>query len=288
MKDEGQDMDTILQALDKLVENIVPPTASAKMPLAGEKKRIVGKAISPSSLTRRVKEARRIRSQLALLKDLEYEFEGRRNKKLQEDNPIIVSSQLSQACPPQACSIVSVSSVEITADENNFLQRSDNILEPKKDGWGAYVNPEHIMSLLFGKDLESAIIYMFLLLMRRKTEDEPSKYYDYDCFPAYSKINFLKKGFLELFGLDTTKWLVVVPSPCPQQGAGDDCALFVCKYMECLSQKNIIGFPFSQADMDIFRGKLAWAIIQEVNEQKAQEMTGEHVVEKNVSLLEDA
>ncbi|MQM18761.1 hypothetical protein Taro_051756, partial [Colocasia esculenta] len=65
------------------------------------------------------------------------------------------------------------------------------------------------------------------------------------------------------------------PKPLSTTRTWDDCALFVCKYMECLSQKSIIGFPFSQADMDIFRGKLAWAIIQEVNEQKAQEMTCE-------------
>ncbi|MQM17419.1 hypothetical protein Taro_050391 [Colocasia esculenta] len=80
-KDVGQDMDTIMQTLDVLVENIVPPTAIAKMPPAGEKKRKVVKAISPSSLTRRVKEGRRTRSQSALFKDLEYEFDGRRKKK---------------------------------------------------------------------------------------------------------------------------------------------------------------------------------------------------------------
>ncbi|MQL94002.1 hypothetical protein Taro_026650 [Colocasia esculenta] len=67
-KDVGQDMDTIMQTLDALVENIVPPTATTKMPPAGEKKRKVEKAISPSSLTRRVKEGRRTRSQSALFK----------------------------------------------------------------------------------------------------------------------------------------------------------------------------------------------------------------------------
>ncbi|MQL77928.1 hypothetical protein Taro_010344 [Colocasia esculenta] len=35
------------------------------------------------------------------------------------------------------------------------------------------------------------------------------------------------------------------------------------------------------ADMDIFRRKLAWAIIQEVNEQKAQEMVCEQAEEKD-------
>ncbi|MQL93988.1 hypothetical protein Taro_026639 [Colocasia esculenta] len=36
------------------------------------------------------------------------------------------------------------------------------------------------------------------------------------------------------------------------------------------------------ADMDIFRGKLAWAIIQEVNDQKAQEMICEQAEGKDV------
>ncbi|MQL71082.1 hypothetical protein Taro_003358 [Colocasia esculenta] len=36
------------------------------------------------------------------------------------------------------------------------------------------------------------------------------------------------------------------------------------------------------ADMDIFRGNLAWAIIQEVNEKKAQEMVCEQDEEKYV------
>ncbi|MQL92868.1 hypothetical protein Taro_025504 [Colocasia esculenta] len=70
-KDVGQDIDTIMQTLDALVENIVPPTATAKMPPVGEKKRKVVKAISPSSLTRRVKEARRTRSHLPSVKSVE-------------------------------------------------------------------------------------------------------------------------------------------------------------------------------------------------------------------------
>ncbi|MQL72806.1 hypothetical protein Taro_005112 [Colocasia esculenta] len=64
---------------------------------------------------------------------------------------------------------------------------SDNIYEPKKDGRGAYLNPEHMISLLFGKQLESAIIDMFLLLLQTKKVDQPSEYYDYDCLPAYGK-----------------------------------------------------------------------------------------------------
>ncbi|MQL99983.1 hypothetical protein Taro_032715 [Colocasia esculenta] len=101
------------------------------------------------------------------------------------------------------------------------------------------------------------------------------------------QVEFLKEGFLEIFGLDTTEWPIVVPTPCPQQGAGDDCALFVCKYMECLSKKNIIGLSFSQADMDLIRGKLAWAIIEEVNREKAHKSSGEEAVEKIVSLLDE-
>ncbi|MQL82172.1 hypothetical protein Taro_014643, partial [Colocasia esculenta] len=72
------------------------------------------------------------------------------------------------------------------------------------------------------------------------------------------------------------------------QGAGDDCALFVCKYMECLSKKNIIDLSFSQADMDLIRGKLACAIIEVVNQEKAHKSSGEEAMEKVVSLLDEA
>ncbi|MQM07141.1 hypothetical protein Taro_039978 [Colocasia esculenta] len=81
------------------------------------------------------------------------------------------------------------------------------------------------------------------------------------------------------------QWPIVVPTTCPQQGAGDDCALFVCKYMECLSKKNVIGLPFSQADMDFIRGKLASAIIQEVNGEKENKSIGEVAVEKNCFII---
>ncbi|MQL74917.1 hypothetical protein Taro_007276, partial [Colocasia esculenta] len=81
-------------------------------------------------------------------------------------------------------------------------------------------------------------------------------------------VQFLKEGFLQIFGLDTTEWPIIVPSPCPQQGAGDDCALFV--------------------DMDLMRGKLASAIIQEVNGEKENRSNGEAAVEKIVSLSDEA
>ncbi|MQM10877.1 hypothetical protein Taro_043774 [Colocasia esculenta] len=188
-KDVGQDMDTIMQTLDALVENIMPPTATAKMPSAGEKKRKVVKAISPSSLTRRVKEGQRTRSQSILFKFAQYEvhrdYRGRK---------------------------------QLSTDE----------------------------------------------------------------------VKILKQGFLEIFGLYTSAWPIVVPTPCPQQGAGDDCVLFVCKYMECLSKKNIIGLPFSQADMNLIWGKLASAIIEEVNREKAHKSSGAEAVEKIVSFLDEA
>ncbi|MQM11335.1 hypothetical protein Taro_044239 [Colocasia esculenta] len=215
-KDVGQDMDTIMQTLDALVENIVPPTATAKMPPAGEKKRKVVKAISPSSLTRRVKEGRRTRSQSALFKDLEYEFDVRKKKKVQEDVAIIVPSQFAQ--------------YEVRRDYRRRKQLSTDEV----------------------------------------------------------RVKILKQGFLEIFDLDTSAWPIVVPTPCPQQGAGDDCALFVCKYMECLSKKNIIGLPFSQADMDLIRGKLASAIIEEINREKPQKSSSEEAVEKIVSLFDEA
>ncbi|MQL70300.1 hypothetical protein Taro_002615, partial [Colocasia esculenta] len=81
-------------------------------------------------------------------------------------------------------------------------------------------------------------------------------------------VQFLKEGFLQILGLDTTKWPIVVPTTCPQQGAGDDCALF--------------------ADVDFIRGKLASAIIQEVNREKENKSIGEAAVEKIVSLSDEA
>ncbi|MQM07865.1 hypothetical protein Taro_040710 [Colocasia esculenta] len=104
----------------------------------------------------------------------------------------------------------------------------------------------------------------------------------------HNYVQFLKEDFLQILGLDTIEWPIIVPSPCPQQGAGDDCALFVCKYMECLANKNVIGLPFSQADMDLMRGKLASAIIQEVNGEKENRSIGEVAVEIIVSLSDEA
>ncbi|MQL74126.1 hypothetical protein Taro_006500 [Colocasia esculenta] len=46
--------------------------------------------------------------------------------------------------------------------------------------------------------------------------------------------------------LDTANWCLHYPDPFPQQESGDDCAIFTCKYMECLAHRDTQGFPFTQ------------------------------------------
>ncbi|MQL98457.1 hypothetical protein Taro_031160 [Colocasia esculenta] len=62
--------------------------------------------------------------------------------------------------------------------------------------------------------------------------------------------------------IDSENWSLCYPDPCPQQGSGDDCAIFTCKYMECLARKDTQGFPFSQDDMPTVRAKFALHFIK--------------------------
>ncbi|MQM14580.1 hypothetical protein Taro_047510 [Colocasia esculenta] len=65
------------------------------------------------------------------------------------------------------------------------------------------------------------------------------------------------------------------PDPCPQQGSGDDCAIFTCKYMECLARRDTQGFPFSHDDMPTVRAKFALHFIKAYF--NAQEECLEHI-----------
>ncbi|MQM18279.1 hypothetical protein Taro_051267, partial [Colocasia esculenta] len=57
--------------------------------------------------------------------------------------------------------------------------------------------------------------------------------------------------------IDAENWSLRYPDPCPQQGSGDDCAIFTYKYMECLARRDTQGLPFSQNDMPTMRAKFA-------------------------------
>ncbi|MQM22325.1 hypothetical protein Taro_055376 [Colocasia esculenta] len=57
------------------------------------------------------------------------------------------------------------------------------------------------------------------------------------------------KRYLKGKHIDVDKWPLRYPDPCPQQGSGDDCGIFTCKYMECLAHRDIQDLPFSQDDM---------------------------------------
>ncbi|MQL90111.1 hypothetical protein Taro_022695 [Colocasia esculenta] len=62
--------------------------------------------------------------------------------------------------------------------------------------------------------------------------------------------------------IDSENWSLRYTDPCPQQGSGDDCAIFTCKYMECLERRDTQGFPFSQDDMPTVRAKFALHFIK--------------------------
>ncbi|MQL80426.1 hypothetical protein Taro_012883 [Colocasia esculenta] len=57
------------------------------------------------------------------------------------------------------------------------------------------------------------------------------------------------KSYLKGKHIDADKWPLRYPDPCPQQGSGDDCGIFTCKYMECLARRDIQHLLFSQDDM---------------------------------------
>ncbi|MQM23192.1 hypothetical protein Taro_056255 [Colocasia esculenta] len=70
------------------------------------------------------------------------------------------------------------------------------------------------------------------------------------------------KRYLKGKHIDAEKWPLRYPDPCPQQGSGDDCGIFTCKYMECLARRDIQDLPFSQDDMPYVRAKFALHFIK--------------------------
>ncbi|MQL94570.1 hypothetical protein Taro_027222 [Colocasia esculenta] len=68
------------------------------------------------------------------------------------------------------------------------------------------------------------------------------------------------KRYLKGKHIDADKWPLRYPDP--QQGSGDDCGIFTCKYMECLARRDIQDLPFSQDDMPLVRAKMALHFIK--------------------------
>ncbi|MQM19459.1 hypothetical protein Taro_052464 [Colocasia esculenta] len=64
------------------------------------------------------------------------------------------------------------------------------------------------------------------------------------------------KRYLKGKHIDADKWPLRYPDLCPQQGSGDDCEIFTCKYMECLARRDIQDLPFSQDDMPLVQVKM--------------------------------
>ncbi|MQL95837.1 hypothetical protein Taro_028506 [Colocasia esculenta] len=72
--------------------------------------------------------------------------------------------------------------------------------------------------------------------------------------PQY--VNILRR-YMKGRDIDSANWSPRNPDPCPQQGSGDDCAIFTCKYMECLACRDTQGFPFAQDDMPSVRARFS-------------------------------
>ncbi|MQL76870.1 hypothetical protein Taro_009299 [Colocasia esculenta] len=70
------------------------------------------------------------------------------------------------------------------------------------------------------------------------------------------------KRYLKGKHIDADKWPLRYPDPCSQQGLGDDCRIFTCKYMECLARRDIQDLPFSQDGMPLVRAKMALHFIK--------------------------
>ncbi|MQM18358.1 hypothetical protein Taro_051345 [Colocasia esculenta] len=70
------------------------------------------------------------------------------------------------------------------------------------------------------------------------------------------------KRYMKGKHIHSENWSLRYPDPCPQQGSGDDCAIFTCKYMECLARRDIQAFPFSQDDMPNVRAKFSLHFIK--------------------------
>ncbi|MQL92796.1 hypothetical protein Taro_025426 [Colocasia esculenta] len=70
------------------------------------------------------------------------------------------------------------------------------------------------------------------------------------------------KRYLKGKHIDADKWPLRYPDPSPQQGSGDDCGIFTCKYMECLARRDIQDLPFSQYDMPYVQAKFALHFIK--------------------------
>ncbi|MQM00809.1 hypothetical protein Taro_033547 [Colocasia esculenta] len=159
------------------------------------------------------------------------------------------------------------------------------------EGYDNFLSFKDIQNLLFARESESVIIDCYVntcLLDRAPTEvdllfspmhvgtnhwallvikTKEKEFHVYDSLrnkdrrdiPQY--VEELRR-YIKGKHIDSENWSLRYPDPCPQQGSGDDCAIFTCKYMECLARRDIQGFPFSQDDMPIMRAKFALHFIK--------------------------
>ncbi|MQM21207.1 hypothetical protein Taro_054240 [Colocasia esculenta] len=72
----------------------------------------------------------------------------------------------------------------------------------------------------------------------------------------------ISRKYMKGKDIDSANWSLRYPDPCPQQGSGDNCTIFTCKYMECLARRDTQGFPFSQDDIPTVRARFALHFIK--------------------------
>ncbi|MQL80708.1 hypothetical protein Taro_013159 [Colocasia esculenta] len=123
-------------------------------------------------------------------------------------------------------------------------------------GRGKDDNRSYIRDLMFGGTLDGYDNFLSFKDIRNLLFARESEYVIIDCY--MDDLRSYMKGKNK----DAENWSLRYPDQCPQQGSGDDCAIFTCKYMECLARRDTQGLPFSRDDMPNVRAKFALHFIK--------------------------
>ncbi|MQL99855.1 hypothetical protein Taro_032579, partial [Colocasia esculenta] len=67
---------------------------------------------------------------------------------------------------------------------------------------------------------------------------------------ATREVDILRR-YMKGRDIDIASWSLCYLDSCPQQGLGDGCTIFTCKYMDCIARRDTQGFPTD--DMPIVR-----------------------------------
>ncbi|MQL92864.1 hypothetical protein Taro_025500 [Colocasia esculenta] len=238
--------------------------------------------ISPSSLSRRVLAGTRIRRQPELYTPEDFRYHKATKVNVSTSEPIYVDSQESTDTLPRgkkeerrdyvAREVLGVAKKSLIERFLNVCIINDDLMfNGTLEGYENFLYFNDIQELLFARESESVIIDCYV----NTCLDDKSKHQHFD--HAFTKLDRAPIEFDLLFSpmhveelkrylkgkhIDAEKWPLRYPDPCPQQGSGDDCSIFTCKYMECLACRDIQDLPFSQDDMPNVRAKFALHFIK--------------------------